>query len=168
MKILKLLNKKKIASSLFFFCIFSFNSFSNEPVDIWNIGPEKPIEETLENKGSKKKEISTDSIYELNSKKKNGTKIDIEQDDSLTSKKIDIAGLYDPQENNLTMDMWLNSNGEQILNIFNKIKKIKLSNDAREILNISFLTNSYYPVQNITPEEFLNIKIEWLIKNNTR
>ena len=102
----------------------------------------------------------------MNSKKKNGTKIDIEQDDSLTSKKIDIAGLYDPQENNLTMDMWLNSNGEQILNIFNKIKKIKLSNDAKEILNISFLTNSYYPDQNITPEEFLNIKIEWLIKNN--
>ena len=96
----------------------------------------------------------------MNSKKKDETKIDIEQDDNLTSKKIDIAGIYDPQENNLTMDMWINSNGEQILNIFNKIKKIKLSNDAREILNISFLTNSYYPVQNITPEEFLNIKIE--------
>ena len=166
MKILKLLNKKKIVGSLFFFCIFSFNSFSNEPVDIWNIGPEKPAEETLENKIPENKETSTTSIYEMNSKKKDETKIDIEQDDNLTSKKIDIAGIYDPQENNLTMDMWLNSNGEQILNIFNKIKKIKLSNDAREILNISFLTNSYYPVQNITPEEFLNIKIEWLIKNN--
>ena len=41
-----------------------------------------------------------------------------------------------------------------IKKLFNKIKKIKLSNDAKEILNISFLTNSYYPDQNITPEEF--------------
>jgi hypothetical protein len=166
MKILKLLNKKIILNSLFFFCVFSFSSFSNEPVDIWSIGPQKPIDKTLENKKSESEEISTNTIYEINSKKKNEIKIDIEQDDSLISKKINIAGIYDPQENNLTMDMWSNSNGEQILNIFSKIKKIKLSNDAKEILNISFLTNSYYPVQNITSEEFLNIKIEWLIKNN--
>ena len=44
-------------------------------------------------------------------------------------------------ENNLKMDMWLNSDGEDILNIFNKLKVIDLSNDAKEIINISILTN---------------------------
>ena len=43
------------------------------------------------------------------------------------------------------MDMWTNSNGIKILEIFNKIKNINLSNDAKEILNIALLTNSYIP-----------------------
>ena len=37
---------------------------------------------------------------------------------------MEIAGLYDPAANSLIMDMWLNSNGHEISNIFNKIKKI--------------------------------------------
>ena len=48
-------------------------------------------------------------------------------------------------ENGLTIDMWSNSNGVQILDIFKKIQSIKLSNDAKEILKISLLTNSYFP-----------------------
>ena len=75
-------------------------------------------------------------------------------------------GLYDPAENSLIMNMWLNSNGHEIVNIFNKIKKIKLSADAKEILNILFLTNSYYPNNNISKDDFLKIKSDWLIINN--
>ena len=51
--------------------------------------------------------------------------------------------------------MWLNSDGNQILNIFKNINKINLSNDASEILDILLLTNSYYPDKNITKEQFL-------------
>ena len=80
------------------------------------------------------------SIYEMQSQKKN--KFIIEQDETLLSKEIDIDGLYDPAENSLIMNMWRNSNGHEIINIFNKIKKIKLSADAKEILNILFLTNA--------------------------
>ena len=36
----------------------------------------------------------------------------------------------------------------------------------RELLNISLLTNAYYPDQNITQQEFLEIKSDWLIKNS--
>mgnify|MGYP001396423015 FL=1 len=97
-------------------------------------------------------------------KKKN--KLLIEQDKKLLSQEIEIAGLYDPAENGLTMDMWLNSSGYEILNIFDKIKKIKLSSDAKEILNILFLTNAHYPNKNISTEEFLKLKSDWLIINN--
>ena len=41
--------------------------------------------------------------------------------------------------------MWLNSDGDQLKNIFSNIKKIKLSEDANEIMNISMLTNAHYP-----------------------
>ena len=53
--------------------------------------------------------------------------------------------------------MWKNSDGYRILDVFNRIEKIKLSKDAAEILNIILLTNSYYPGLNISKEQFLNI-----------
>ena len=81
----------------------------------------------------------------MQSQKQN--ELEIEHDKKLFSEKINVAGLYDPEENDLTIDMWSNSNGEEILNLFNKIKKIKLSNDAKEILNVLLLTNSYFPIK---------------------
>jgi len=92
-------------------------------------------------------------------------KFEIQEDETLLSKKIEIAGLYDPVENGLTIDMWSNSNGVQILDLLNKIQGIKLSDDAKEILKILLLTNSYFPQQNISNEQFLELKLDWLIKN---
>ena len=159
MKILKLLNKKNLLIILSFFFLFSLKVYSNEPVDIWNIEPKKIITEN----STEEKIISTDSIYEMQSEKKK--EFEIQEDETLLSKKIEIAGLYDPEENGLTIDMWSNSDGEQILNLLNKIQSIKLSNDAKEILKISLLTNSYFPQKNLSNEKFLKLKLDWLIKN---
>ena len=76
--------------------------------------------------------------------------INIEEDQALTSNKIKIVGLYDPAENGLNINMWSNSNGDQILNIFKRINKINLSKDASEILDILLLTNAHYPEINIS------------------
>ena len=46
--------------------------------------------------------------------------------------------------------MWSKSDGKLILDIFNKLAKKELSKDANEILNILFLTNSYFPQRNIS------------------
>ena len=163
MKILKLLNKKNLSIILSFFFLFSLKVYSTEPVDIWNIDPKKIITENSTEKKVEEKTISTSSIYEMQSEKKK--KFEIQEDETLLSKKIEIAGLYDPVENGLTIDMWSNSNGVQILDLLNKIQGIKLSNDAKEILKISLLTNSYFPKQNISNEQFLEFKLDWLIKN---
>ena len=163
MKILKLLNKKNISIILSFFFLFSLKVYSTEPVDIWNIETKEIVTENSAEEKNKEKVISTSSIYEMQSEKKN--EFEIQEDETLFSKKIEIAGLYDPAENGLTIDMWSNSNGEQILNLLNKIQAIKLSSDAKEILNISLLTNSYFPQQNITNEQFFKLKSDWLIKN---
>ena len=74
--------------------------------------------------------------------------------------------MYDPEDYDLKIDMWINSDGDQLKRIFSKLMKLNLSKDATEILNISLLTNAYHPKKNITDEEFFELKSNWLIKDS--
>ena len=65
--------------------------------------------------------------------------------ENLENPKTTLVGLYDPQENNLTIDMWKYSDSDQVKNLIKKIEKINLSGDAIEILNVALLTNAYPP-----------------------
>ena len=49
---------------------------------------------------------------------------------------------------------------EQVQSIIekNNLEKLNLSDDAREIMNISILTNAHYPNRNISEKEFLNFE----------
>jgi len=163
MKNLRLLNKKYLSVILFYLFI-GFAAQSQEPADIWSIEVKKSpeelnIEESKEEKGS-----AQNSIYKMQSQKK--SELNIDEDQTLEFNKIKIVGLYDPAENGLDINMWSNSNGDQILNIFNRIEKMDLSKDASEILNIILLTNAHYPAINISEEQFLELKSNWLIKNS--
>ena len=52
-----------------------------------------------------------------------------------TSEKINIVGIYDPAKNDLSMDMWQNSNGEIILKTIEKINNInKIDEKANDIV----------------------------------
>ena len=62
--------------------------------------------------------------------------------------------------------MWLNSNGNQLRNIFSRLNKIELSEDASEIMNIVLLTNAYSPNIDMTEKEFLELRSKWLNKNS--
>ncbi len=169
MKILKLLNKiyLSIIPIIFF---FSLNIQAEEkPVDIWNID-KKEIEQ---NSSSDISEIDKSideqepqsSIYEMQSQKQTNS---VEVESSLNSKSIKIAGLYDPEDFDLKIDMWSNSNGDQLKYLFSNLSKMDLSNDASNLMNIAMLTNAHYPKKNITEDEFLKIKSDWLIKNKDR
>ena len=164
MKILKLLNKKNL-SIIIVSLLLPFSTIAEEkPVDIWNIDKQETEATSEENISVEKtKEISQSSIYKMQSdKNKNSIKLD----EDLTSKTIKIAGLYDPQDYGLSISMWSNSDGSKLKKLFKKIDKYNLSKDASEILNISLLTNAYYPNQNITDNEFLKFKTNWLIKDS--
>ena len=163
MQNLKLLNKKYL-SIIIFFLSSGFALQSQEPADIWNLEKKEQDEKLSVIENLEKKSIPQNGIYEMQSQKEG--KANIEEDQTLTSKEIEIIGLYDPAENGLDINMWSNSNGDQILNIFKRIKRINLSKDAAEILNILLLTNAYYPELNITEDQFLEIKSNWLIKNS--
>ena len=164
MKILRLLNKKNLSIIIIYLLSFISVIAEDKPVDIWNIDKTE-IEDTIEKNSSAEKieVISESSIYDMQSdKKKDPIKLDLE----LKSKEIKIAGLYDPDDYGLDINMWTNSDGLKLKNLLKNIDKYNLSNDASEILNISMLTNAYYPNQNITEQEFLEIKSNWLIKDS--
>ena len=163
MKNLKLLNKNYYLVILFSL-FFGFTSNSQEPVDIWKIGEKKPDENVAPIEAEAEKNIPVNGIYEMQSQKEGG--LSIEETQTLISKKIKLVGIYDPAENGLDINMWSNSNGDQILNIFKRLDKLVLSKDASEILNILLLTNAHYPEMNISKEEFLEIKSKWLIKDS--
>ena len=164
MRISKLLNKKYFLIIIIFFLA---NSYADDkPVDIWNIDKEDKKKETLNetnNPGSSSDIVIKSSIYDMQSKKQSET---IKLDQNLNLGEIKLLGLYDPDEYDLDINMWINSDGDQLKNIFSKLNKLKFSDDATEIMNISILTNAYYPKKNITEEEFLKYKSDWLIKNS--
>ena len=164
MKILKLLNKKYLPILFYFLFIQNTLLFSNEPVDIWNLENKENLEEEVLEKNNIEGNISENSIYEIQSEKNNN--FNIELDEILKSNEPEVVGIYDPSENSITIDMWKNSDGNKILDLFKKIQKIDLSKDSKEILKISLLTNSYFPTKNISYEKFLKLKHEWLLKNS--
>ena len=163
MKILKSLNKK-IFTIQFAYLVFVTPVFAEEkPIDIWNIEKKDTqiISET--NSSSENTGINNqNSVYELQT---NNQKDSIKLEKEFSSKKIKIVGLYDPSEYGLSMDMWTNSDGIKLKNLFQNIDKFNLSEDASDIMHISLLTNAHSPTQNITEKEFMNFRSEWLIKD---
>jgi hypothetical protein len=169
MKILKLLNSKYLSILLIIF-LLGFNAKAeDEPIDIWNIdrndaeeaapdSPQNNEELTIE-------QVTQSSIYDMQSQKQLET---VQVDSSLNSQDVKIIGLYDPEDYDLKMNMWSNSNGDQLKYLFSNLAKLDLSEDASNLMNIAMLTNSYYPKTNITEDEFLKIKSDWLIKNKNR
>ena len=158
----KLLNKKYLLVILFSLFL-GFNTQSQEAVDIWNVEEEKKIAETSIIEKNNENNTGANSIYEMQTKKVRESKI--EETQALVPEKK-IIGLYDPEENGLDINMWTNSNGDQIVKIFKRINKLELSKDASEILDILLLTNAHYPEINISKDKFLDLKSKWLIKNS--
>ncbi len=165
MKISKLLNRK---FSIIFILFLTFSSIAEEqPVDIWNIEKKETNQNSTINNSSTDKIdnntiIKETDIYKMQSNNQIDS-INLEQ--TSTAEKIKIFGLYDPDDNSLDMNIWSNSNGDQLKNIFSKISKMNLSEDANEIMKVSILTNAYYPKKDISEKEFLKFKSDWLIKN---
>ena len=166
MRILRLLNKKYLS---IIFILLSTSGYAEEkPVDIWNIDKKNIEENTIEinvneETNPTEEKITESSIYNMQTQKQDET---IKLESNLNSNEVKLLGLYDPEEHDLDINMWINSDGDQLKNIFSKLNEIKFSDDAIEIMNISVLTNAYYPKKNISDEEFLNFKSNWLIKNS--
>ena len=152
------LNKK-----IFLFFILFFHSstlLSEESIDIWK-------KKNLNQKGNAKK--IEDSIL-----KKIETNIDINakstEEIEISSSTLNevtgsIYGIYDPNENNLTLEMWSNSEGTRVKDSIERINKIKLSSFSEELLIKTLFTTSKLPNRNMTDEEFMDYKIDWLITN---
>ena len=170
MKTLKLLNSKYLSILLIVFLLSANSKAEDNPVDIWNIDKDK-IETTKPDNNQNNNEVliteenTESSVYDMQKQKQINT---VQFESSIESQDVKIIGLYDPEDYDLKMDMWSYSNGDQIKSIFSNLLKLNLSQDALDIMNLVLLTNAYFPKDNITEEEFLKIKSDWLIKNKDR
>ena len=158
MKLLSL--NKNLFFSLILFISFT-PLFSEDSVDIW-----KKENLNKNNNATKVKDVSvekTESKININAElpKENEVNTDISE----INKNL-VYGIFDPDENNLTLDMWVNSEGTRIKDTIERINKIKLSSFAEEIFINTLFTISKLPNQNMTDVEFVNYKLDWLINNN--
>jgi len=151
-----LLNKLSINIVIILISLFYSYTYANEPVDIWSIEKKKveknPVIYNKENK------IDTSETVVL----EDNLVSNIQEEKILNKRKI--VGLYDPEENGFTLEMWSNTDPKIIFELKKKINKMNLSDDAKNIYTKLILTNSYPPTKKSDEKIFLNIKSDWLIK----
>ena len=153
------LNKLIFFSLFFTALIFNICFSEDEPADIWE-NQDTNLEENSAIKEEKKETIESPILSE----NENTSSISIAETE-LEENKIEIVGLFDPQEYDFNLVMWIDSDGNDVKKIFSKINKLKLSNFSEDLLFKVLFTNAYPPRKNLSSFDFLKIKVDWLIKH---
>jgi len=148
-------------NKLFFFLIivlnFSFSYAEENEVDIWK----KKGSENLNNTTEKKEEKIPSPLINKN----NITTSNIIQEENYTEVEgTKLYGIWDPDKYNFELSMWSKTDGKNIQKTISRIDKLKLSETAESIF-LNTLFSYSYPPENLSEKDFLDIKINWLIKN---
>ena len=155
---ISLSNLNKLILFTFFINILIFNfTISFAAVDIWE---KKKKKNDQSNQINNEKEIKIESPIlseDIN-------KIIIIDENKIKDPGKSVIGIFDPEENNFNLNMWSQSDGEDIKKILKRIDKLNLSKLSEDLLYQVLFTNAYPPKANLNSEEFLEIKINWLIK----
>ena len=142
-----------------FLLILTFSSAlgEDEPIDIWE-KQEKKKEKS--NKSNNEKDITIESPILSEDVSKIIIKID---ENNIEDQNRSVIGIFDPEENNFNLNMWSRTDGEDIKKVLKRIDKLKLSKLSEDLLFQVLFTNAYSPEKNLDSDEFLKIKIDWLI-----
>ncbi len=156
----------KLKSLNKFICFFTlFTLFlplkAEDQIDIWNQSTEKPAAANIEK--NENKPSSNIGIFNATTAEKD-IDIKIEDADLNQSNDKNIFGLYDPAKNNFDLYMWSRTEGDKVRSSFNRINKIQLSNTAEKLFENTILSFSYPPI-GMNDEEFVGLKINWMIEN---
>ena len=157
-----LFNKPGDLNFKFFFAIFIFvfkTSFAEQEVDIWDNKNKKNANEEI-------KQIENDqnnsSIFNNNSVK---PKQIIQEEAFNENDNKQFYGIWDPDKYNFDLTMWANTDGQNVKKIVKRINKLNLSETAEIIFQNTMFSFSYAP-ENLLEKDFLDLKVNWLIKNN--
>ena len=61
-----------------------------------------------------------------------------------------VIGIFDPEENNFNLNMWLETDGEDIKKVLARINKLKLSELSEDLLFEVLFTKAYSPNKNLS------------------
>ena len=142
--------------------IFSSSSlFSEEKIDIW-----KNNKEVNEEKIQKEKiDIPENTKIEPSQTIKRVEKIQIQEGSEIQTTEQQVFGIYEPASYDFSLNMWSKTKAEDLRSSLKRLNKIKLSKSSNEILE-GILFSFSYPPEGMTEKEFVNLKTNWLIKND--
>ena len=149
---------KLLYFTLFFITLILNATITVAAVDIWEKKENKNEQENqinFEENTIIKSPILSDSTNKIST---NISESEIDKSEQT------MLGLFDPEVNNFNLNMWSDSDGEDIKNILKKINKLKLARLSEDLLFQVLFTNSYPPKTNLTSTGFIKIKIDWLIQ----
>jgi len=132
-----------------------------EKIEIWK--NKKNNKQAIEVKDQKEIKNSKSNIINLK-KVENAQTIKIENRSLNANDENKVIGIYEPADNNFTLNMWSTTKAEDLEASLKRLEKIKLSKTSNEILEKILLSFSY-PPENMKEKDFTNLKIDWLIKN---
>tara|TARA_E500000178_G_scaffold226279_1_gene223163 strand:- start:4411 stop:6153 length:1743 start_codon:yes stop_codon:yes gene_type:complete len=146
--------------------IISFYShlLGEEKIDIWKnkkeITTELPQTNEIKDKGSQNttNEQFSKSLQSLE-------KIKIQESSMVQSDKQKIYGIYEPASYDFDLNMWSTTKAEDLRSSLKRLNKVDLSKSSTDILD-SILFSYSYPPPGMTDEEFVDLKIKWLIVND--
>tara|TARA_Y100000590_G_scaffold439829_1_gene564372 strand:- start:1613 stop:3352 length:1740 start_codon:yes stop_codon:yes gene_type:complete len=157
---IKLLHLSKFIQFSILFTLLVFDAvFASTAINIWEKkenNSDQVEESDLEEKIKIESPILSDDVE----------KITIEiNEQTIEDTDRSVIGIFDPEDNNFSLQMWSQSDGNEIKKILKRINNLKLSGLSDDLLFQVLFTNAYPPKKNLNGEEFLKIKIDWLIKN---
>ncbi len=134
--------------------------YAEEEIDIWNKEIKKKSTIIQSDNNTSNQSINS----EIFKKSQINNNIKIENEILEGSENIKIFGIYDPAENDFDLNMWTQTEAENVRSSFKRIKKIKLSNTATELFENTILSIAY-PPKGMNEKEFVDLKIDWMIEN---
>ena len=158
---MKLLGSNKIIIILCIGLFFFKSSHSEDAVDIWKKNSQ---EKSISKISPKTEDKNNQNKINYNKENSNSKNIEINESLSKSTLEVKLYGIFDPDQNNFNLNMWASSEPKEIKKTLSRISKINLSNTAENILINTLFSYSYLP-KGMSDEEFLDIKIDWLIKN---
>ena len=159
MLLMKLISLNRYTSFLILL-FFLMPIRAEEEIDIWSKKEKKQNSDQIQ---VKTKDNENKLNFEIiNKAKKNEIEINDKILESDQARKI--FGIYDPAKNNFDLNMWSKSTPENIRSSFARINKIDLSNTALKLFENTIFSYAY-PPQGMNDEEFIDLKINWLIEN---
>ena len=149
----------KYLTGLLVFILFS-PLLSEEKIDIWKNNTKEKIETSNSSTQAPQENNNTKAANIIESP----TKIQIEENNEIIAQEENIYGIFEPAKYDLNLNMWSNTKADELRSSLKRLEKIKLSKSSEEILEIILFSFSY-PPPGMSEKEFVNLKIDWLIKN---
>ena len=144
-----------------FLIIFTYSPLlCEEKIDIWK----NKKEEISENIKKKETEIQKKTNIEASQTLKAPEIIQIQEGSEIQNEGQQVFGIYEPADFDFSINMWSKTKAEDLRSSLKRLNKIKLSKSSYEILE-GILFSFSYPPQGMTEKEFVNLKINWLIKH---